>query len=70
MFTGDQIRAAEAVALGLANRVVPRAELMDETMALAERIAQKSPLVLKMLKRSLKHGADMPLPRRWRTSSR
>ncbi|HWS76343.1 MAG TPA: enoyl-CoA hydratase/isomerase family protein [Quisquiliibacterium sp.] len=62
MFTGDQIGAAEAVALGLANRVVPRAKLMEETMALAERIAQKSPLVLKMLKRSLKHGADMPLP--------
>lgn len=62
MFTGDQIGAAEAVALGLANRAVPRATLMEETMALAERIAQKSPLVLKMLKRSLRHGADMPLP--------
>jgi enoyl-CoA hydratase len=62
MFTGDQIKASEAVALGLANRAVPRAQLMDEVMGLAERIAQKSPLVLKMLKRSLKHGADMPLP--------
>lgn len=62
MFTGEQITAAEAVALGLANRAVPRASLMQETMALAEKIAQKSPLVLKLLKRTLGHGADMPLP--------
>lgn len=62
MFTGDQIGAAEAVALGLANRAVPRAQLMQETMALAEKIAQRSPLVLKLLKRTLKHGGDMPLP--------
>jgi len=62
MFTGEQITAAEAVALGLANRAVPRASLMQETMALAEKIAQKSPLVLKLLKRTLNHGADMPLP--------
>jgi enoyl-CoA hydratase len=62
MFTGDQISAAEAVALGLANRVVPKAELMTEAMALAERIAAKSPLILKLLKRTLRDGAEMPLP--------
>ncbi len=61
MFTGDQITAQEAVSLGLANRVVPKAELMPEALALAARIAEKSPLVLKLLKRSLLHGADMPL---------
>lgn len=61
MFTGDQITAAEAVALGLCNRAVPRAKLMDETMALAGRIAQRSPLTLKLLKRTLRDGADMPL---------
>ncbi|MGE0577878.1 MAG: enoyl-CoA hydratase/isomerase family protein [Geminicoccaceae bacterium] len=61
MFTGDQITAAEAVALGLCNRAVPRVKLLDETMALAERIAQRSPLTLKLLKRTLRDGADMPL---------
>jgi enoyl-CoA hydratase len=35
---------------------------MEEVMALAERIAHKSPLVLKMLKRTLNNGADMALP--------
>lgn len=62
MFSGEPIGAAEAVALGLANRAVPAAELMDAAMALAGRIADKSPLVLKLLKRTLSAGADMPLP--------
>lgn len=61
MFTGDQITAAEAVVLGLCNRAVPRAQLMDEALKLAERIAHKSPLTLKILKRTLRDGADMPL---------
>ncbi|MFG1374267.1 enoyl-CoA hydratase-related protein [Xanthobacter oligotrophicus] len=62
MFTGERISAGEAVRIGLANRVVPKAELMDEAMALARKIAVKSPLVLKLLKRALRDGADMPLP--------
>jgi enoyl-CoA hydratase len=61
MFTGDQITAQEAVQIGLVNRTVPRAALMDETMTLARRIAEKSPITLKLLKRTLRDGADMPL---------
>ncbi len=61
MFTGQQITAAQAVDLGLCNRVLPRAELMQATLALAEQIAQKSPLTLKLLKRALRDGAEMPL---------
>lgn len=61
MYTGDRIGAEEAVAMGLANRVVPKEELMEAVMALASQIADKSPLTLKLLKRTLTHGADMPL---------
>jgi enoyl-CoA hydratase len=61
MFTGEQISAAEAVAIGLANKVVPRESVLAEARALAEKIAAKSPLVLKLLKRTLTNGADMPL---------
>jgi len=61
MFTGDQITAAQAVEIGLCNRAVPAAELMNESMALAEKIATKSPLVLKLLKRTLRQGSEMPL---------
>src|SRR5699024_9039324 len=61
MFLGEQITAQEAVDLGLCNRVVSAAELLDETMALARRIAGKSAMTLKLLKRSLNHGMEMPL---------
>lgn len=62
MFTGDRISAAEALDLGLVNKVVAADELMTETRATAARIAAKSPLILKLLKRTLLHGADMPMP--------
>jgi enoyl-CoA hydratase len=62
MFLGEQIGAEQALALGLANRVVPRAEVVPQALAMAERLAAKSPLVLKLLKRTLHEGAQMPLP--------
>ena len=62
MFTGAPIGAEEAVKLGLANRVVEPEELMEEALALAETIAAKSPLILRLLKRTIDAGADMPLP--------
>ena len=62
MFTGDFLSADEAVAMGLVNRIVPGAQLLDETLKLANRIAEKSPVALKFLKSSMLHGADMPLP--------
>ncbi len=61
LFTGEHVGAAEAVAIGLVNRAVPAAQLMPEALALANRIAEKSPLVLKLLKRTLRHGLEMPL---------
>ncbi len=61
MFTGEQISAAEAVAIGLANKVVPKESVLTEARKLAAKIAAKSPLVLKLLKRTLINGADMPL---------
>lgn len=61
MFTGAHMSAAEAAEIGLINRVVPKAALMDEVMKTAEVIAKKSPLVLKLLKRTLRDGGDMPL---------
>ena len=62
MFTGSRIDSAEAEKLGLINRVVPDAEVLPQALALAETIAAKSPLVLKLLKRTMSDGLDMPLP--------
>jgi enoyl-CoA hydratase len=61
MFTGDRISADDAERLGLINRVVDDHLLMDEARSLARILAQKSPLVLRLLKRALNDGAEMPL---------
>jgi enoyl-CoA hydratase len=61
MFLGDPIPAAEALALGLVNKVVPKADLMRESMALAGRLAERAPVALRLLKKSMLHGADMPM---------
>ncbi|MGD9861890.1 MAG: enoyl-CoA hydratase/isomerase family protein [Pseudodonghicola sp.] len=61
MYTGDMLTPDEAVSVGLANRVVPHDELMASARETAAKIAHKSPLVLKLLKRTLTDGADMPL---------
>lgn len=62
MFTGDHISAQEALAIGLVNRVVPKAEVLHAALALASKVATKSPLVLKLLKRTLREGSQMGLP--------
>jgi enoyl-CoA hydratase len=61
LLLGESISAEQALSLGLANRVVPRDDLMTEALALAEKIATKSPLVVKMIRELTLNGADMPL---------
>jgi len=61
MFLGNRITAAEAERLGLINKVVPDGTLMDAVMKMANAMAEKSPLVLKILKRAMVDGAEMPL---------
>jgi enoyl-CoA hydratase len=58
LFTGDVLTAAEAVALGMVNRVVPRDQLADETLALARRIATKPGFALKLAKQSVNQAVD------------
>ena len=58
LFTGDAINAQDALALGMVNRVVPRDELQEATLALARTIAVKSRFALKMTKLALHGVAD------------
>ena len=48
MFTGDIIDAREAQALGLVNRVVSNEALEKETLALADKLKEKSPAIMKL----------------------
>jgi enoyl-CoA hydratase/carnithine racemase len=61
LLTGDMVTAARARELGLINRVVPEAELHDATLALAARIAGKSPLTVAIGKEAFYRQAEMDL---------
>lgn len=56
LFTGDVVDAATAEKWGLVSKVVPAETLLDEAIALAERIAQQPPHALRLAKSLLKHG--------------
>ena len=49
----DRLPAAEALRLGLVNRVVPPDELEHATMALADEIAKNEPFVVRSMKASI-----------------
>lgn len=53
---GRRVEAPEALALGIANRVVPPAALRDEALALATELAAGPPLAIAEIKRSLLEG--------------
>ena len=61
VLTGDEIGADEAHAIGLVNRIAPRAELLGEAGALAQRIAERGPLATGYAKEAVNRGIDMPL---------
>jgi crotonobetainyl-CoA hydratase len=46
LLTGDPVDAATALSLGLVNRVVPAARLLEEAHALAARICANAPLAI------------------------
>ncbi|WP_062787493.1 enoyl-CoA hydratase/isomerase family protein [Novosphingobium capsulatum] len=52
-FTARKVPAEEALALGIANKVVPHDALMDEARAMARQIAAGSPTAMAMSKRLL-----------------
>jgi enoyl-CoA hydratase len=54
ILTGDIIDAQTAYNLGLVNLVVPAADLVAKTMEIANRIAEKSPVALRMAKEAVK----------------
>ena len=57
LFTGDIIEAGDALEIGLVTKVVPHAALMDETLALARRMAVNPPLALRFMKEGLRRAS-------------
>jgi enoyl-CoA hydratase len=54
ILTGDIIDARTAFSIGLVNTVVPAADLEAKTMEIANRIAEKSPIALRLAKEAVK----------------
>jgi enoyl-CoA hydratase len=56
IYTGKTITAAEALAIGLVNRVVPQADLRTTVRATAASIAEMGPLAVAEAKKVLREG--------------
>jgi enoyl-CoA hydratase/carnithine racemase len=61
VLTGRGVGAEEAARLGLADRLVPRGEVLAAATALAAVIAGNAPTAVRMAKWALDLGADLPL---------
>jgi enoyl-CoA hydratase len=58
LFTADWLGAEEARGLGMVNQVVPRAQLMQTALDMAERIARKPMFALKLTKEAVNQTQD------------
>jgi enoyl-CoA hydratase len=58
IYTARQLKAEEAQAAGLVNRVVPEGELTDEVVKVAEKMAKNGPYAIALCKRMLLENMD------------
>jgi len=59
--TGEMIDAQEALRIGLVQKVVPLASLMDEAKRIVSAIASKAPLAIAACKRAINNGAHLSI---------
>ncbi|NIL99947.1 MAG: enoyl-CoA hydratase [Acidobacteria bacterium] len=62
IFGAEMHAAAAALADGVADRVVPTAELDAAAQAWAKTIASNGPVALRLAKKAIEEGADLPMP--------
>ena len=61
ILTARRISAQEALELGLINKVVPQAELMEEVERWIATLLERGPLALRAAKQAILQGLSMPL---------
>ena len=59
--TGRQVKADEALRIGLANHVYPAAELRAKGLELARTIASKGPAAVRLVKQAVQRGGNLDL---------
>ena len=61
ILTGARVPAAEALAIGLVERVVPAAAVLTSALDLARSLAAKAPVALRYAKEAVVKGLELPL---------
>jgi enoyl-CoA hydratase len=61
LYTGRQVAADEALAIGLADRVVPAADVLDTALAWAAELAQGAVKAHGLIKKAVDEGLSLPL---------
>ena len=61
IYSGEKVSAAEALALGIVDKVVPAEILMDEARRLAGAIAAQAPLAVQKSKEVMRHADEQAL---------
>lgn len=59
IFTGELINSTKAYEMGIVSEVVPPEELMDHALKMAQSIAEKSGVILKIAKKAISEGVHM-----------
>ena len=61
IFSARNVKAAEALSLGLVNAVYPPEELLSAATKLAQRIAKNAPIAVRACKAAMNEGIDLPM---------
>ena len=61
IYTGQNIKAQEALRIGLVNAVYPQKELLNEAKKLAQIISQNGPNAIKNSKKAINEGIEVDI---------
>ena len=61
LFTCRNIKAEEAIQIGLVSAVYPQEDLLAEALKMANRISANAPIAIRNIKKAVNEGLDMPI---------
>ncbi|MPQ43933.1 short-chain-enoyl-CoA hydratase [Clostridium tarantellae] len=61
IYTGDMIKADEALKIGLVNKVVPVESLMNEAKSMANKISSNAPIAVRLCKDAINRGMQVDI---------
>ena len=61
LFTCRNIKAEEALQIGLVSAVYPQIDLLAEAIKMADRIAGHAPIAIRNIKKAVNEGLDLPI---------